>query len=774
MSGSATLYRYYGVLLVRAAFVAALAAGCSPQSAPELLTQLDHIDLSEKKSRQVRQDRQTAAPGQYEIYPGDAPDLQPTRAITPTPSSSPRPGTLSEGKSPIIRAQFKRGSSERPSEGFDLNFENASLTEVVKVILGDTLKIPYSYDPRVQGQITLSSGRAVTREELIAVLESALRMNGAVLVPNESGGYRIVPAGETVGGDIGAITMGRDGAAVPGFGISVLPLHYVSADAMLRLLENFLARGGSAKADAAGNLLLVRGSSRERQLLIDAATSFDLDWLKGQSAGIFPLVHTTPDELIAEITPAMRAEEGEPVAKMIRFQPINRLNAVMVLTRQSNYLELSAKWIRRLDRSSAAGHGVYVYRVEHGKAVELAALLNDTMNGSGGLQRRAPRTEVAPGREVVALASKSTTASVTPRVDGQTTAVTQRVTEVKSALSRFDRGSRRPESPNGGIGIDGGASAQGNPEIRIVPDEINNVLLIRANPGDYDRIQSVLRQLDRPPLQVMINATIAEVTLNDSLRYGVQVFLKGKRLTAISSNTAEIPITPNLPGLNFVIGSLAEPRVVLDALAGVTQVKVVSSPSVVVVDSQPAVLKVGDEVPVTTQQAISTENPTAPIVSSIRFRDTGVILKVIPRIHPSDLVTMDIDQEISAVVKEGEGTTLTPRISQRHISSTISVQSGQMVALGGLISEESTREKSGLPGADRIPILGELIGTNTRGKKRTELIVFIRPQVIRDSRDARAVAEEMSSRLRTMAPAPPPTTGWNPRSSIKDPPATIR
>lgn len=767
---SSILGSCFSVVLVRFAFIAIVLAGCSPQSAPELLSQLEHVDLSEKKARPVGQEPRSTTPGQYEIYPGDdSPALQPSRH-TPTPSVTPRAGTLSQGKSPIVRAQFKRGGSERASEGFDLNFENANLTEVVKVILGDILKVPYSYDPRVQGQITLSSGRAVSREELLSILESALRMNGAVLVPGDSGGYRITPAGEAVGGDLGTISMGREGASVPGYGISVLPLNYVSADAMLRLLENFLTRGGSAKADASGNLLLIRGSSRERQLLMDAATSFDLDWLRGQSAGIFPLVHTTPDEIIAELTPAMRAEEGEPVAKMISFQPINRLNAVMVVTRQSNYLELSAKWIRRLDRSSATGHGVYVYRVEHGKAVELAALLNETLS-TGSTSRRTPKTEVAPGRDVLALATKGTTTQPT-RTDAQPQS-TQRLAQVKSALSRFERGGRRSESPTGATGIDGGSSSQATPEIRIVPDEINNVLLIRANPGDYDRIKGVLRQLDQAPLQVMINATIAEVTLNDNLRYGVQVFLKGKKLSAISSNTAEIPITTNLPGLNLVIGSIADPRVVLDALAGVTQVKVVSSPSVVVVDNQPAVLKVGDEVPVTTQQAISSENPLAPIVSSIRFRDTGVILKVIPRIHPNNLVTMDIDQEISAVVREGEGTTLTPRISQRHISSTISVQSGQMVALGGLISEESNREKSGLPGADRIPILGELIGTNTRGKKRTELIVFIRPQVIRDSRDASAVAEEMRSRLRSLAPARPPVAGWQPRS-IKDTPAAIR
>ena len=162
----------------------------------------------------------------------------------------------------------------------------------------------------------------------------------------------------------------------------------------------------------------------------------------------------------------------------------------------------------------------------------------------------------------------------------------------------------------------------------------------------------MLREIDRPPLQVMINATIVEVTLNDTLRYGVQVFLKGKNISGGVSTSdtplgSSAPISPNNTGLNLIIGSLTDPKVVLDALSDVTEVKVVSSPSVVVVDNQPAMLKVGDEVPVSTQQATMLEMPTAPIVSSIQFRDTGVILKVIPRVNSSGLVTMDIEQEIS-------------------------------------------------------------------------------------------------------------------------------
>jgi general secretion pathway protein D len=743
---------------------ALLATGCSQQSGSSgsLIDDLRGADLSEKRPAPVRQanpDGKEQPKRAFEIYPGDDGfGGQLTNANTPPTT------TQSLRRSPAQAAVF-RTPLQQGGDGYQLNFENASLAEVIKVILGDTLKLPYFYDPRVQGQITLSTGRPVTREELLAVLESALKMNNGVMI-GSGNGYRIAPAGEAVSGDVSTVSLNREESLAPGFGVSVLSLHNVSAEAMLRLLENFISKGGSLKAESTGNLLLVRGTAGERQALMDVAASFDVDWLKGQSAGIFPLTHSTPDELIGELTQTMQAEQGDLVAKMVRFQPIHRLNAVLVLSRQSSHLKMAAEWIRRLDRSSDAGQSLYVYRVENGKAQDLAALLNDTL-GTGGTGARRSRSEVAPGRGVQSLSSKATQPS-NPLSAGALPGQQQpgqQAGPLQPVMAQAQRPPplAAPPPPSPGA-AQPGTQAAAPPDIRIIADEINNLLLIKASPGEYQRIMTVLRRIDRAPLQVMINATIAEVTLNDSLRYGVQVFLKSEKFAGGSVNAQQVPLGPTYPGLNFIVGSLTDPRVVLDALASVTEVKVVSSPSVVVIDNQPALLKVGDVVPITTAQTTAVENPNAPIVSSIQFRDTGVILKVIPRVNSSGLVTMDIEQEISAVA--GQATpTLTPTISQRRIASTISVYSGQMVALGGLISEQQNRDNSGLPVINKIPILGEIIGSNARANKRTELIVFIRPQVIRDPRDARAVAEELRSRLHSMSFPPPRDSGWQTRST---------
>jgi general secretion pathway protein D len=295
--------------------------------------------------------------------------------------------------------------------------------------------------------------------------------------------------------------------------------------------------------------------------------------------------------------------------------------------------------------------------------------------------------------------------------------------------------------------------------VRITPDERNNKLLIKASARDYRKILSLLKRIDQPPMQVLINATLAEVTLNDNLAYGVQFFLQkneGKDGLLGFTNGQEISIGPTAPGLNFIIGNIASnPRIILDALARETAVRVVSSPSVVVLHNQPATLQVGDEVPITTRAAQSVQDPDAPLVTEVEYKNTGVILKVTPRINSNGLVTMEIEQEISAVSRTTSTDSLTPTISQRRISSTIAVQSGQMVVLGGLISEQLDHEKSRIPVFGKIPYIGDVIGGSTgAGRARTELVVFLQPSVIRDPQDASNVAQAVRASMQSLAPRP--------------------
>ncbi len=647
-----------------------------------------------------------------------------------------------QGDTPPL-ADFEGVSKGR--HGYELNFDDAGLADFVKVVLSDTLAIPYVMDPRIQGRVTVSTGGGVSRDELLSIMETVLAMNRGAMIA-EGRMYRIVP--DTGGPQVGTMNvdyLAERRKAGAGYGIAVVPLRHVSADTMMRMLKSF-AGENALKASVHKTMILIRGAGRERQSLIEIATMFDVDWMKGQSAGIYILKSASPPEIIAELQQVFQTE-GQG-GGLISFQPVNRLNAVLVLTQKQALLEKAGQWVARLDRSSAEGNdNYYVYRLENSKAKDVAAPLNATFGNGGNGVRAAEQSEVAPGKGAARIASADAAETDASATDADT---------------RGDSRASASSSPSSALQADltaglssGGGASDASGEVRIIADQVNNKLLIRAPARVYRKMQAVLYSLDRAPLQVLINATLAEVTLNDDLQYGVQFYLQSKRGTFGFTKGDAIEIAPSVPGLNFMFGGKGTPKVIIDALATQTSVRVVSSPSVVVLHNQAATLQVGDEVPVATRQVNSVTDPDAPLVNEIQFRDTGVILKVTPRINSNGLVTMDVQQEISSVVastSSGDASTLTPTISQRRISSMIAVQDGQMVVLGGLISEQSDKQKSRVPVIDRIPLLGEVIGDTGRSKQRKELIVFLQPKIIRDGADASALAEELRSRMQFLAP----------------------
>lgn len=287
--------------------------------------------------------------------------------------------------------------------------------------------------------------------------------------------------------------------------------------------------------------------------------------------------------------------------------------------------------------------------------------------------------------------------------------------------------------------------------VRITADTSNNSLLIYANQENYKAIERTLVQIDRLPLQVSIDATIAEVTLNNSLSYGVQWYLKSKDL-GYKEDRGSISLLGEAakrlaPGFNLLLGPEKDPRFILDALRTLTDVKVLSTPSVVVVDNQFATLLVGDQVPITTRTAVGVDNVNAPLVSNIEYRNTGVILKVAPRINANGNILLEIEQEISNVAAGAGANSLTPTVSQRKIKSTIAVGTGQTVLLGGLIQERRNRGRSGIPLLESLQGIGDLFAHNDASISRTELVIFIRPQIIRNGGDAQNVAEELRAKL---------------------------
>jgi general secretion pathway protein D len=644
---------------------------------------------------------------------------------------------------------------------YELNFENTPVANVAKVVLGDILGTGYTIDPRVQGTISLVSGRPVAKSDILFVLEDALRLSGIVLVHDTAGTGRIDAA---------------DASPEPGYGVSVVPLQYVSAQTLLKLMDSFATKAGMVRADSTRNLLLIQGSGAERRTAVDTALSFDLDWMRGQSVGIFPIVNSGPEPIIAELEKIVDSGDNGLSQNVINFRPISRLNAILVVSKKPALLRTAATWIKRLDHADSARTSVHVYRVKYGEARQIARVLSDMFIGgsSSGLLDSA-ENQLAPGSGTSATASSdrlsqnnnsSSSSGLGSRSQSGTN--TNGTSGFGAQMAAASAGANTPGTGS----LDSRSTGAGGqpllPGVRITADAVNNTLLIYADQGNYRIIEATLQQVDQPQLQVAIDATIAEVTLNDELSYGVQTYLTSHNLglgtdkgsflntqstsapaatTAAAAGTvANAFINRAFPGFNFLLGSESQPSAILDALHTVTGVKVLSNPSLVVVNNQAATLQVGDVVPVSTGSAtVLTANNT--IVNTIDYRNTGIILRVSPRINVNGNVRLDVEQIISNV-SPATAASLTPTVSERKVKSSISVATGQTVLLAGLISEQQNNTRNGIPLLDQIPGLGDAFSHQDKKKTRTELIIFIRPQIIRDSMDAHYVAEELRSKLR--------------------------
>jgi general secretion pathway protein D len=629
-----------------------------------------------------------------------------------------------------------------------LNFAGADIQDVVRSILGTMLKRNYVLHPKVQGKVTVQTSRPLPRSALLATLESVLRIHGAAIVRN-AGVYKILPINEAPNSVVRPSVALPRGVRDQGFGVQIVPLRFISAQEMERVLQPVSPAGSVLRVDVARNLLLLAGTRQERVNMLDVVSIFDVDWLAGMSIALVPLQAAAPKAILEDLQQVFGNAEGGPLAGVVRFQPIERLNSILVITSRPEYLDKAQSWIERLDGGVEGGErSLHVYLVQNGRSADLADVLNQIFGDKGadpGARRSDSAAEGgdAAGTRANGTRRGGTTATQSAQRDAQN-AGTQRNAQTAGqgrAGENQTAAQRRAAAARAGSGV----ALPAGEGMRIIADEKNNALVILATPREYRSILAAIEKLDIRPLQVLIEATIAEVSLTDELRYGLQWFFKsGASEFTLSSGTSSA-IAPTFPGFSYLLG-LSDIRVVLDALDKVTDFKVISSPQLMVLDNETAILQVGDEVPVQTGTTTNDQGTT----TSTQFRDTGVILEVTPRVNAGGLVQLDVSQEASqAIVKEGEPN---PTIQQRKIESTIAIQSGQTVALGGLIREERTASSSGIPILSRIPILGALFGSTADTGLRTELLILITPRVIRNQREAEVVTDELRKRVRALTP----------------------
>lgn len=614
-----------------------------------------------------------------------------------------------------------------------LNFEGESIQSVVHTLLGEVLQETFVIGPGVNGEVTFATAKPVSKEQLMPILELLLRWNGATLVYSD-GRYHVLPIAEAIPGHL--VPRLADDLAVKGFEVRAVPLKFIAPAEMEKILQPYVRQNGIVNVDNARNMIFIAGTREELRNYLQTIEIFDVDWLAGMSVGIFPLKRVDVESITAELTSVFGAEGDTPLAGLFRFVPLERLSSVMVITPNEDYLSKAQEWITRLDRGAAgAGQQLYVYRVKNLEADVLAGYLSQLFgDGSAQPRRSSSGGGVAPGLEQVQIGSTSDV--------GNTPSSNQ---------------------TRGGGGSSSVLNTGSGGDIRITSVVETNSLLIQATQSQYESILGAINRIDDEPLQVLIEAQVIEVTLNETLEFGVSWFLSNQNTVAPDSNATEgleFGRTSGTVGFgadspfSSVINKISGNgkhlvRATISALDRVTDVRTLSAPSLLVRNNAEASINVGDQIPVNST-SISTGIDNN-VVSRAQYVSTGVTLTVTPRINPGGLVYLDINQEVSnpgdPAVEGGN-----PPISSKSINSQVAVQSGNTIILAGLITEFSSEGRNGLPYVNRVPVFGSLFGKRSKNDRRTETLVMITPTVIENSRKLQAISDDFRSKFSKVRP----------------------
>ncbi|PIX60922.1 MAG: type II secretion system protein GspD [Lysobacterales bacterium CG_4_10_14_3_um_filter_64_11] len=664
-----------------------------------------------------------------------------TAAAKPTDSEARTPGTVfMPGSGELINERL--AAEPRPAippvGEATFNFEGESVLAVVKAILGDLLQQNYVIAPEVQGTVTLSTPRPVNADQALSLLEMALSWNNASMVWS-NGRYNIVPVSKAVAGNL-APRVGS-GAGSRGFEVRAVPLKFIAALEMEKLLKPFAREGSVLNVDPGRNLIVVSGTSSELDNYLRTIQIFDVDWLAGMSVGIFPLRAQEAGKVVDQLNQVFGEKGGTPLTGMLRFMPLEGINAVMVITHQPKYLADAEQWIQRIDLGGE-GSSLFVYEVQYAKATDLADQLNQVF-GAGGAARNgrgaADPFNISPGLDSVRVRTLENGAPSSPAAP--------------------------PASGSGN------AISLGNTEnVFISAVEESNALLVRASAGQWDSIRRAIERLDQMPLQVHVEAQVVEVTLNETLNYGVSWFFGneiGATNLALSQTLDGVRnvgsrITPTGAAFTFV-GPSAEAAI--SALDSVSDLRVLSAPSVLVRNNVEATFSSGLQLPV--QSTIinpvlgdGTGGNSNSNFSQVQFRQTGITLTVTPRANSDGTVFMKITQEVSSPVAPSADNPLVggnQSVNTNNLTTEVAVRSGETVILAGLIKTEGSKATGGFPGLSRIPFIGALFGSRNTTNNRSELVILITPTLVNDPSSARKLTEEYGRRFRGLDPLPAET-----------------
>ncbi len=581
-----------------------------------------------------------------------------------------------------------------------LNLKDASISSAAKVIIGEILEKGFVIDPEVEGTITLQTTSPMKTEALIDVFSSMLAYNDATLIIRDDL-VHIVPNHSP--GSLPITTKLKEF----GLAVRVVPLQYVAVTEMARILEPIIGSEKILRVDKARNLLLLTGSSHDISAAIDVINLFDVDVMQGKSFALVPVKNADPIDIVKEMETVFASRKEGPLAGIINFVPNSRLASILVISKHPKYLRDAQKWVERFDRvAGGAKQQLFVYNIQNREAGELSKLLGSLLSSGG---------ESAQAGEPVEE-------NLTAPENG-----TQNV----SYSANLNRAGRQTRASR----------------VKVVADETNNAVLVYATKDEYDAILPMLKQLDSLPNQVLLEATIAEVTLTDELKFGLRWFFESGNFSFKFTDTSNGSVGSAFPGFSFLF-SPGQSQLAINALSSITDVNVISSPNLMVLDNRKAELRIGNQVPIATKSSVGTGSSDATIVNSIELKDTGIILSVTPRVNDSGRVILDIQQEVSDVVKTTTSGIDSPTIRQRKVNTTVVVNNGESLALGGLIQQRSEVTNSQVPVLGDVPVLGTMFRRKEDTEKKTELLILITPHVVRDFKEAADVTREFRTQLK--------------------------
>ena len=708
--------------------------------------------------------------------PPPAEEAKPAQAAKPLP-----PAGQPQTASPTTLPQVAPSSAPRLTDTGAFMLPNASLTEMIRILAG-RLKINYIIDPAVQGTVTIYTYGEIKPVDEMQLLETILRINGATIV-KVGDLYRIVPMNRVSQLPISP-SVNADPKTLPDderMILNLVFLKYATAAETAKLMQPFLGEGGITTPYEPANLLIVQDNARSMKRYMDLLALFDSDTFAGQRVRLFDVENSRPTDLQKELDSVFKAYSLSDKTASVKFIPVDRINTIIAVAPNPGIFTQVEDWIKKLDiavKSSAGAVNSYVYRLKYARAETVAMAImalysGNTMalmalgqmsmgggmyggmgggmyggmgggmySGGGGMYGGMGGGMYGGMGSVYGQPQQQMTASpgIVQGMVGQTGVPGTGLTG--SYLGNAAYGNMQPQ-------------AQVGPH--IIPNPFDNTLLIQGTPQEYEQVTSLLRQLDVAPRQVLIDAKIYEVDLSGAFTAGVTAYLEQKNSSSGGAAARALNVVTGSAGVTLTTGLLISQT--KELLATITsqetssRTRVISAPSIIATDSIPATMNVGTSVPTLTSQAVAggvQQGGSSLFSNTVSTVATGVTLAIMARVNSSGIVTLMINQEISSPQAPSAGSIQSPSFQNRSFQTQVTVQDGQMVAIGGVILESDGITSTGVPLLHRIPLIGAAFGSKSTNKTRTELVVFITPRVIYDSNQMIDATDEIKGNLKKL------------------------